>query len=178
MRTKNVDIGCIIVLMDVVIALLLSLILVCLVAAGILVFLLVKRIQEQVRKVQDQAQQFFDPSADGGPSPFALVIQNSSSIFAGEVERKISAMMMGKASAISKTIDQVEEEVAGQAISNANPLLGALVNFSPTLKRKIARSPALGQALQGLSQGGLSGLLGKSNGGNHKQPAGGSRMGF
>lgn len=165
--------------MDVVIVLLLALILGCMSFGGCMFFLLVRRTERQLAAVQDQVQEFFAPGKDNQPSPFALVVQNSSAILAGEIERRISAMMMGKASAVSKAIDGVEEEVTGQAISQANPLIGALVNFSPALRRKIARSPALGQALQGLSQGGLGNLFGGSgNGGNHKTPAGSSQGDF
>lgn len=167
--------------MDILIVILLTLILAVLAAGAVLAFILVKRAGEQIRLVQSQVEEFFNPGKDNAPSPFALVIQNSSAILAGEIERRISAMMMGKASAVSKAVGQVEEEIAGEAMTQANPLLGALINFSPALRRKIARSPALGQALQGLSAGGLGGLLGGSNNG-HKTAAGSggsqSKLGF
>jgi hypothetical protein len=160
----------------------LVLILCCNLFAGVFVFQNVRQVK---KSVSEQIENLFSPGKDdkgaATPSPFALMVHNTAVIIASELEQRISAMMMGKASSISKAITSVEGEMALEAASNGNPLLSALINFSPALQKKITKSPALGMALQALSSGGLGNILGggsPSNNGNGHKPTAQSKLGF
>lgn len=160
----------------------LALILCWLVVCGLVAWFLVQGIK---RAIADQVENFVSPGPedkDGnpGPSPLAIIIQNAAIILAGELQQRISAMMMGKASAMSKAMTQLEGEVIQENLAGANPALGAILSASPGLQKKIARSPALAMALQAISQGGLGSLFGNRGNGHSPTAAGPtqSKMGF
>ncbi len=140
-------------------------------AAGWLVRREALRREEQVLDVWHS---LVDTPADGQPSQLALAIKATSRMMADEIKQSLSGAMMGQASAVSKQLAAMEGDVATDGISQSNPLLGLLLNFSPSLRKRLAKNPAAALALSGLD---IGGMLKKMTGGGGNVAAGSAQNG-
>ena len=131
----------------------LSLIAGCLVFTNLFILL-------KYRAAKEHIIDFLTPGEEGEPSPFGVLIANK--VQASEMTTSFSGMMMGKASALSKAQQGIEADIANESLAQTNPALTALLEFSPSLKKRMSRSPMVAYALQNLN---LAGLAGKKD--NH-----------
>jgi len=137
-----------------------------LLATGLVIRWYVRR---AIREAQEVAHAFFDPGADNAPSQFALLVKHVSQVLATEVMLSVKGSLMGQASAVGKQIDAAASDIAGDALAAKSPWLAALLEFSPSLKKRVTKSPIAAMALANLNLGGL--LKGQSTGGNGQSKA-------
>lgn len=112
-------------------------------------------------EISDILSQFVTSADETTPSPFAqLVVSSLSGAIPGlaaGVTQSLKASFMGQASAMAKSIDGIEGDIAGDALASRNPGLAALIEFSPSLAKRLKRSPAAALALSQLNLGGMLG---------------------
>lgn len=99
------------------------------------------------------------PQGDG-LSPLAAFVQSASRLMASELSASLKASLMGQMSGIARSLDGAQADVVGDMVGAANPWVGALLELSPSLKKRIGRMNPM--AVMALSNA-LSGL-GKKNG--------------
>lgn len=134
------------------------------------------------KKVKDEFEQrwtaFTVSPEEGKPSQFALTVQAISRVMADEVKQSLSAAMMGQASAVSKQIQGMEQDVTGDALAAKNPLLAALVNFSPSLRKRLTKNPYAAMALANIDLGSILKGGVKAGGNGHGVPVNSGQSGF
>jgi len=135
-----------------------SLFLVASLAIGALVY--VSRLKAQL---SDFLAAWVAPGDDNSPSQLALVVKAAAAIHVEELKASLSGAMMGHASAMSKAVQGIESDVANDQLAGQNPMLAALLSFSPSLRKRLTKSPMAALALSRLD---LSGLLKQSAGNN------------
>lgn len=129
------------------------------------------------REVEGALRGFLEPSGEGQPSPLALTAQAFARMLAEEVKASISGAMMGQASALSKQLAAGEQDVMMDMAGKQNPLIGALLAFSPSLRKRVAKNPYAAMALSSLDLSKIMGGGGGS-GGNGKHPASAGQSSF
>lgn len=135
----------------VVISVLLGLILCCFIVAGIVAY----RIWRGLRA-------FVLPPGEGQVSPLGQFIQNVAVVVSSQLTMQIKTSLMGKASAASKAVDGIEQDIAGDVLASKSPLVAGVLDMFPSLRKRVLRSPIAAMALQSLNLGSLVG--GKNNG--------------
>lgn len=140
----------------------------------IAVFIIRRQIAAEAAQVKAEVAQrvadFTAPGEDDTPSEFALATQAVAHLFAEELSTILKASLMGQASGVSRAMDGMQAEIAGEAVEQQNPMLALLMAFSPALKKKIVKNPLAALALaQGFKGGGIFPGNGEKAGGKSDQ---------
>lgn len=134
--------------------LMITLISCCLLVVALNIYFLLYVRRQEAKIVQVFVDFISSPDAET-PSPFAQTVVAMARVAAPEFTQSMKGSMMGQASAVSKAIEGIEEDVAGDALAKQNPAIAALLAFSPSLAKRINRSPAAALALSQLNLGNI-----------------------
>lgn len=140
--------------------LMITLIVCCLlvVAINLAFFLYVRR--EEAKLVQAFVNFISSPDAET-PSPFAQTILAMAQVSAPVFTQSLTGSAMGKTSAVAQAVDGIEGDIAGDMLAQKNPILSLLVESSPSLAKRLKRSPMAREALAHLD---LGKFMGPGNG--------------
>jgi len=98
-------------------------------------------------QTKDLLASFFTPASEGEATPFAQLVANSGDILAGAIVARLKAQIMAGKSGEVRGENAVEGELAVDLASQANPIVGALIQQFPGLRRLAKKNPALVDAV-------------------------------
>lgn len=123
------------------------------------------------RSIMAAVQFLFESPAEGQPSPAQAAVMSIGVMIGDRLKDSLSGALMGHASALSKTVQSMEGDVAADGLAAGNPLIAALLQFSPSLRKRVTKSPLAAMALQALPlEQILSKLGGAARPGNGSRP--------
>lgn len=115
------------------------------------------------RRLSDLIWDFIAPEAENKPSKLAATIQIFADMLGRGVAASIKGAFMGMESGIKRAEQALQGEIVDQQAEN-NPMLGAVLESFPKLKKTLKRNPALlDMAL---------GIIAKRNGGSQTSGSG------
>lgn len=94
------------------------------------------------RRLSDLIWDFIAPEAENKPSKLANVVQ----IFADMIGRGVAASFKGALMGMESGIKRAENAIQGEIVEQqalTNPMLGAVLESFPKLKKTLRRNPAL-----------------------------------
>lgn len=125
------------------------------------------KIRRESTRVYQNIIGFITPVDDKTPSPAAQVADQISSMFARALVAQAKASFMGKQSGEARAQAAIDGDIALDLAVQASPLIGALANSFPALKKTLRRNPQLlDLVLSKLGGGGSAGAPAPSNGNN------------
>lgn len=119
----------------------------CFVVTGLLVRREIKKVQN---RVTDYYNWFITAPNKETPSPFQATVTEVAKMASPVFTMQLKTSLMGKASAVSKAIDAIEGDIEDDGLAKANPMMAALMEFSPSLKKRVKKSPLAKQLLSGI----------------------------
>lgn len=87
--------------------------------------------------------EFISSPAENEPSPFATLVSSISDVFSRSVVASAKSVFMAKQGADNRAERAVEADIAEDMLSAKSPMLSALLDSFPTLKKSIRRNPGL-----------------------------------
>jgi len=157
---------------------LVALCVVCCNAVAVVLLCLVVRswVRRQRDALVSQLQDWVSPGAGGALSPLAQFTGAVSNQLADALTMRLKTTMMGQASALAKSVDAATGDVAEDMVGSKNPLIAALIGFSPSLRARLRKNPLAAMALSNVN---LGAFLGKGSGGGSgpQGPSNGSSQG-
>ena len=119
------------------------------------------------RKLWRDIVRFITPPAENEPSGLALLLAQIAHQSGQAIAQEVKTTMMGKESGMKRGEQALGADVLTDVVDSQSPILGAILDGFPTLKKRLMKNPGLvGAALN------LVGGIGKAgNGGSG--PAGG-----
>lgn len=98
----------------------------------------------KVRKAYDDFKAFITPADEKTPSQLALLCVNLADMLAGALMDKLKASIMGLQSGAVRAENAEQADLVGSMVSQANPLLGMLLQIIPKAwQRKMVKHPEL-----------------------------------
>lgn len=94
------------------------------------------------RRLQGLIWDFIVPEAENKPSKLANVLQIFADMIGRGVAASIKGAFMGMESGIKRAEQAIEADMVDQQV-NSNPVLGAVLESFPKLKKTLRRNPAL-----------------------------------
>lgn len=148
-----------------------NILLACMLASILVAFVATVLIFIKVRRAYRQFISFITPEADGKPSPAATVAQNVSDMAARSIVAQVKGFLMGLQSGQSRGQTAVTGDIVEGAAGQQLPMIGAVLDSFPALKRTLRRNPALLDLA-------LSKLAGVKSGSNQSQGSNGDSPKF
>ncbi len=126
----------------------------------------------------DSLDSFLSRPTPEKPSPLEQMVSMLAAALSDQIKAHLSAAMMGHASAASKQLDGIAQDTMQDSLAAQNPLMAALLSFSPSLRKRVTKNPIAAMALSSLNLDGLlsrlGGVPGNGNGSNHAMRGAGS----
>ncbi len=147
---------------------LLALILLCnLAVLAVFILFLVR-----VRGVYRDIVAYITPQGEGEPSPLARTVEAAGDMLARSLVAQAKGAFMGKQSAAVRGETAIAGDIAEDLLAQRSPVISAILQSFPTLKKTIRRNPqlldiALSKLAGGLGSGG-SPAPGPDNGNTHQ----------
>lgn len=149
------------------------------VLAGAGLFLAWRQLQREKADLVDLVTSWFEKPGPDQASQVEMAAHAIAHIAAEEIKQSLSGAMMGHASALSRQLQAAEGDLVADQVQAANPLMSMLLNFSPSLRKRVAKNPMAAMALAQLP---IGDILRKVAGGGQGSPAaprnGGGQGGF
>ena len=124
-----------------------------------------------VRKLWREVVQFITPPAENEPSALALLFAQLAHQGGQAIAMEIKTTFMGKESGMKRGEQALAGDVLTDVVGAQSPIMGAILDGFPTLKKRILKNPGLvGAALNLVGGMAKSGTVGKG-------PAGGGGAG-
>lgn len=101
----------------------------------------------KISRVYNELRAFVTPPAEGEPSPLATLALGVSDMIASSLMAKIKASLMQNKSAEVRGENAIEGELAIDLATQTNPIVGALLQQFPALRKMAKKNPALVDAV-------------------------------
>lgn len=126
--------------------------------AGILVYSLRK-----IDQFRQELKKFITPAEAGKPSQASLLLENASHVIGHAAAIEIKTTLMGKASVEAKNEAGIISDLTQDKLALDSPIVGALLESFPSLKKRLGKNPALAAMLPSILSK-LSGSMGNTSG--------------
>jgi len=124
-----------------------NIILIAILTVNLALFVLFAVVFIKIARVYRELQGFIKPGKDNEgkdtPSPLAMVVSTTADMIARSLVAQIKSTFMGKQSGEVRGEQAVVGDIAFDAIGQVNPVVGAVLNSFPSLKKTLKRNPAL-----------------------------------
>lgn len=121
-----------------------------------------------LRKKAKELERFVSPKAEGETSPIADVFDICAKRLIKMAMMELKTSAMGNASATARQEQAIATAIGEDALNASQPVLGALLDQVPTLKKKLMKNPNLVEmALNYLNS---RGQIATSSGNHKKEP--------
>ena len=97
----------------------------------------------KIRRIYSTIEQFLTSPDEKTPSPLAQVTQVASDMLARSIIAQAKATFMGKQSGSERAETAITGDIAEGLLTAKAPMLGALLNSFPALKKTLRRNPQL-----------------------------------
>lgn len=105
------------------------------------------RISREYQQTKELLASFFQPDKEGEATPFAQLVASSGDILASSLVARLKASFMGDKSGAVRGEAAVEGELALDMASAGNPIVGALIQQFPGLRKLAKKNPQLVDAV-------------------------------
>lgn len=106
-------------------------------------FLVLVLILARVRSFIYEIYGLLSPIDEKTPSPFATFVDNAGHAAGHAMAMELKTTLMGKVSGDARLEQAINSDVAQDALSGANPLLGTLLDQFPSLKKRAFKNPGV-----------------------------------
>ena len=96
-----------------------------------------------VRNFMRSIADFMAPPGEGEPAPVENLIEHASRVVGKSCAMEIKTTLLGKASGEARLEKAIESDLAQDAIQGSNPLVGSLLELSPSLKKRVLKNPGV-----------------------------------
>ena len=117
------------------------------VACSLFILSRIMRVALRINEVIDDVRTFVSPAGENTPSPLASTIDTASKIAGHAIALEVKTTLMGKVSGASRLADAVRTDVQGDVVAQQMPLMGEILEQSPSLRRRLGKSPGLMELL-------------------------------
>jgi len=97
----------------------------------------------RIRNIYRQFQEFITPVDDKQGSPLFQLTDAISQVFSRTLIAQAKTIFMAKESGIVRGQNRVDQDIADDMLSQANPLIAGILSQFPQLKKTLTRNPAL-----------------------------------
>ena len=97
----------------------------------------------EIRQLQHNIRMFFTPPGGDEPSEFAEVVNTVGKALGRSAAMEAKTTMMGKASGEARLETAIQGDMLNDTINHKSPVLGALLESFPTLKKRASKNPAV-----------------------------------